>query len=56
MEPSGIEPETFRFVVQHLNNGATAVPILKRKGSKFREYVWSDVLKLSQRIVTNFFR
>ena len=25
MTPSGIEPETFRFVAQHLNHCATAV-------------------------------
>ena len=27
MTPSGIEPATFRFVTQHLNHCATAVPI-----------------------------
>ena len=26
MTPSGIEPATFRFVAQHLNHSATAVP------------------------------
>jgi len=26
MTPSGIEPATFRFVAQHLNHWATAVP------------------------------
>jgi len=26
MTPAGIEPATFRFVAQHLNHGATAVP------------------------------
>jgi len=26
MTPSGIEPATFRFVAQHLNRYATAVP------------------------------
>ena len=26
MTPSGFEPATFRFVVQHLNHCATAVP------------------------------
>ena len=26
MTPSGIEPSTFRFVAQHLNHCATAVP------------------------------
>ena len=27
MKPSGIEPATFRFVAQHLNHCATAVPL-----------------------------
>jgi len=26
LTPAGIEPATFRFVAQHLNHGATAVP------------------------------
>ena len=29
MTPSGIEPATFRFVAQHLNHCATAVPLFK---------------------------
>jgi len=28
MTPAGIEPATFRFVTQHLNHCATAVPLL----------------------------
>ena len=28
MTPSGIEPATFRFVAQHLNNRATTVPVI----------------------------
>jgi len=28
MAPAGIEPATFRFVAQHLNHCATAVPVL----------------------------
>jgi len=28
MTPAGIEPATFRFVTQHLNHCATAVPII----------------------------
>ena len=35
MIPSGIEPATFRFVAQHLNHCATAVP----EGSDFFEDV-----------------
>ena len=27
MTPPGIEPATFRFVAQHLNHCATAVPV-----------------------------
>ena len=27
MRPAGIEPATFRFVAQHLNHCATAVPV-----------------------------
>jgi len=30
MTPAGIEPVTFRFVAQHLNHCATAVPISPR--------------------------
>ena len=29
MTPAGIEPATFRFVAQHLNHCATAVPYSK---------------------------
>ena len=28
MTPAGIEPATFRFVAQHLNHCATAVPVV----------------------------
>jgi len=28
LTPAGIEPATFRFVAQHLNHSATAVPYL----------------------------
>ena len=30
MTPTGIEPVTFRFVVQHLNHCATAVPPIEK--------------------------
>jgi len=29
LTPAGIEPATFRFVAQHLNHCATAVPFMK---------------------------
>jgi len=28
MTPAGVEPATFRFVAQHLNHCATAVPVI----------------------------
>jgi len=30
LTPAGIEPATFRFVAQHLNHSATAVPQAKQ--------------------------
>jgi hypothetical protein len=45
MTPTGIEPATFRFVAQYLNQCATAVPInpikewkTKRRTNKINEY------------------
>jgi len=35
MTPSGIEPATFRFVAQHLNHCATAVPCTDMDKFKF---------------------
>jgi len=35
MTPAGIEPATFRFVAQHLNNGVKAVPALDESSSNF---------------------
>ena len=32
--PAGIEPATFRFVAQHLNHCATAVPFSRERYSK----------------------
>jgi len=34
MTPAGIEPATFRFVAQHLNHCATAVPSVM-KGTEY---------------------
>ena len=35
LTPAGIEPATFRFVAQHLNHCATAVPTLHEDLCKF---------------------
>ena len=32
MTPAGIEPVAFRFVAQHLDHCATAVPTMRRTG------------------------
>ena len=37
MTPAGIEPATFRFVAQHLNHWATAVPISQYTSLEFGE-------------------
>ena len=41
--PAGIETATFRFVAQHLNHCATAVPLLLQQG------VWNN-LEVERRI------
>jgi len=43
MTPPGIEPETFRFVAQHLNHWATAVP----RAGVFKTIYQSTALPLS---------
>ena len=50
MTPSGIEPATFRFVAQHLNHCATAVPGWKKLYNTFSFmgsgiYVWRRPIK-----------
>jgi len=42
MTPSGIEPATFRFVAQHLNHCATAVPKTAAGTCDFRENSLND--------------
>jgi len=37
MTPAGIEPATFRFVTQHLNHCATAVPNPSQKANIFSQ-------------------
>jgi len=38
MTPAGIEPATFRFVAQHFNHRATAVPNFELISGKFNAY------------------
>jgi len=41
--PAGIEQATFRFVAQHLNHYATAVPLsIQGKGKAVSLQAWSD--------------
>jgi len=40
LTPAGIEPATFRFVAQHLNHCATAVP--SETGGSLVKYVSTD--------------
>ena len=52
MTPAGIEPATFRFVAQHLNHCATAVPtvdirkfnLLRSRFRKRRKIGWKQSL------------
>ena len=37
MTPAGIEPATFRFVAQHLNHCATAVPAIRKRRHQKRQ-------------------
>ena len=48
MTPSAIEPATFRFVAQHLNHCATAVPALtfKRPPMSHVLIIFKDILSL----------
>ena len=39
LTPAGIEPSTFRFIAQHLNQCATAVPLTIRLKGKTRKIV-----------------
>jgi len=38
LTPAGIEPATFRFIAQHFNHCATAVPVLIEKGVLFLRF------------------
>jgi len=40
LTPAGIEPAAFRFVAQHLNHCATAVPIYVGRVDFFSGTIW----------------
>jgi len=49
MTPAGIEPATFRFIAQHLNHCATAVPQINGYGNEnilcnYEQVYWSSHL------------
>jgi len=47
LTPTGIEPDNFRFVAQHLNHCDTAVPTLLTVGNEFKgEFVFVRFLHL----------
>jgi len=48
LTPAGIEPATFRFVAQHLNHCATAVPHKKQEPT--------DINVLQWRVLTNILK
>jgi len=48
MTPSGIEPATFRFVAQHLNHWATAVPSSFSTALQYRRTRFSHTHKQQQ--------
>jgi len=44
LTPAGIEPATFRFVAQHLNHCATAVPPRVPQNAQFNAQMNSEVV------------
>jgi len=51
MKPSGIKPATFRFVAQHLNHCATAVP----NRNQYQEYFLQFYIRLHMFLKTVYF-
>ena len=47
--PSGIEPATFRFVAQHLNHRATAVP--RQSCTEHGVWIWKGFLHITTRLL-----
>ena len=54
MTPSGIEPETFRFVAQHLNHCATAIAYIPLYVTLIRQdlWIWKSALWRNRAIIT----
>ena len=50
MTPSGIEPATFRFIAQHLNHCATAVPIIQGNLTMINETSTNSIKKKKHHI------
>ena len=48
MTPSGIEPATFRFVAQHLNHCATAVPFREYENYEYTLLNTTEISKFGQ--------
>jgi len=59
MIPAGIEQATFRFVTQHPNHCATAVPLLELDPSKydssFSEYLCNSSTKCGNLYILQFY-
>ena len=55
MTPSGIEPQTFRFVAQHVNHCATALPITCLFNSA-KTFKWASVSSVSHQLLRAHYR
>ena len=47
MTPSGIEPETFRFVAQHRNHCATAITNLTNQNKNYRNKLFPNTISMT---------
>ena len=51
LTPAGIEPATFRFLAQHLNHCATAVPPEGKRPLGMRKSAWEGNIKMDQSFI-----